>query len=51
MGETYSVPVNGVIELIGHGGDRAYQIGDRRLSLEFWPADEFGTRTVPLPEP
>lgn len=50
MGGTYSVPRSGSIELIGHGGDRAYQIGDRSLPLELWPADEFGTRTVPLPD-
>lgn len=51
MGAMYSVPEKGSIELSGHGGDRAYRIGDRSLPLEVWPADEFGTRTVPLPEP
>ncbi len=50
MGETYSVPGNGSIELIGHGGDRTYHVGDRRLPLEVGPADEFGMRTVPLPD-
>src|SRR5215210_8086135 len=49
MGETYSVPASGSIELIGHGGDREYQIGERVLPLEVWPINEFGSRTVPLP--
>ena len=49
MGETYSVPKNGSIELIGHGGDRQYEIGGRTLPLEVWPINEFGSRTVPLP--
>ncbi len=51
MGETYSVPKSGSIELIGHGGDREYQVADRTLPLEVWPINEFGTRTVPLPQP
>ena len=50
MGETYSVPKSGAIELIGHGGDREYQFAERTLPLEVWPIDEFGTRTVPLPQ-
>jgi len=49
MGESYSVPKSGSIELIGHGGDREYQFADRILPLEVWPINEFGTRTVPLP--
>jgi hypothetical protein len=49
MGDTYSVPKSGWIELIGHGGDREYQFADRKLPLEVWPIDAFGTRTVPLP--
>jgi len=51
MGETYSVPKSGSIELIGHGGDKEYQIAERKLPLEVWPIDAFGTRTVPLPAP
>src|SRR5436190_212786 len=50
MGESYSVPKSGSIELIGHGGDKEYELGDRRLPLEVWPIDAFGTRTVPLPK-
>ena len=49
MGETYSVPARGWIELISNGGDTVYQISDRTLPLEVWPINEFGTRTVPLP--
>ena len=51
MGETYTVPQRGSIELIGHGGDTVYQFADRTLPLEVWPIDAFGTRTVPLPGP
>jgi hypothetical protein len=50
MGRTYSVPPKGFIELIGHGGDRQYDFDGRGLPLEMWPIDEFGTRTVPLPD-
>lgn len=50
MGEAYSVPKGGSIELIGHGGDKEYEFADRRLPLEVWPIDAFGTRTVPLPK-
>src|SRR5213596_2016021 len=50
MGETYSVPKSGSIELIGHGGETSYQFAERQLPLEVWPIDGFGTRTVPLPK-
>src|SRR5437763_9381882 len=50
MGESYSVPKNGSIELIGHGGDKEYEFANHRLPLEVWPIDAFGTRTVPLPK-
>ena len=50
MGESYAVPKSGSIELIGHGGDKEYEFSDRRLPLEVWPIDAFGTRTVPLPK-
>jgi hypothetical protein len=49
MGEAYSVPKSGWIELIGHGADTSYQIAERTLPLDVWPINEFGTRTVPLP--
>lgn len=50
MGETYSVPKRGWIELIREGGDLdTYQVAEKTLPLEVWPIDEFGTRTVPLP--
>src|SRR5262245_42418746 len=48
MGETYTVPPRGWIELIRDGGDTNYQSGEKTLPLEVWPIDEFGTRTVPL---
>ena len=49
MGESYSVPKGGSIELIGDG-DKEYEFANRRLPLEVWPIDAFGTRTVPLPK-
>src|SRR5207244_11601432 len=51
MGETYSVPKRGWIELIRDGGETTYQFAERTLPLEVWPINEFGTRTVPLPVP
>ena len=50
MGEIYSVPKSGSIELLGHGGDKSYQFDDRKLPLDVWPLNEFGTRTVQLPD-
>ena len=49
MGESYTVPKRGWIELIRDGGDTTYQFASRTLELEVWPINEFGTRTVPLP--
>jgi hypothetical protein len=49
MGESYSVPKRGWIELIRDGGDTTYTIAEKTLPLEVWPINEFGTRTVPLP--
>jgi hypothetical protein len=49
MGETWTVPKKGSIELIGHGGDREYRIEGKTLPLEVWPINEFGTRTVQMP--
>src|SRR5947209_11213537 len=48
-GATYSVPNSGSIELVGHGDETVYQFADRKLPLDVWPINEFGTRTVPLP--
>jgi hypothetical protein len=50
-GQTYSVPRSGSIELIGHGGESVYEFADRKLRLDVWPMNEFGTRMVPLPQP
>src|SRR5258708_37733024 len=50
-GERYSVPASGWIELLGHGGAKAYLAANgRTLPLDVWPIDAFGTRTVPLQE-
>ena len=50
-GKQYTVPARGWIELIGHGRDSKYAANGRDLSLDVWPIDDFGTRTVPLPTP
>ena|SRR5438034_883370 len=50
-GDTYSVPKSGSIELISEGGEALYQFAERKLPLDVWPIDAFGTRTVPLPNP
>jgi len=50
-GKQYTVPQRGWIELISHGRDSKYAANGRDLSLDVWPIDEFGTRTVPLPNP
>ena len=49
MGDMYTVPARGWIELIRDGGDTTYQFAEKTLPLEVWPINEFGTRTVPLP--
>jgi hypothetical protein len=50
-GAAYSVPTSGSIELMGHGSETQYQFASRKLPLDVWPIDAFGTRTVPLPNP
>jgi len=48
-GAKYSVPKNGSIELLSEREDHAYLAANgRRLPLDVWPIDAFGTRTVPL---
>jgi hypothetical protein len=49
-GKQYVVPPRGWIELIGHGPDSRYAAKGRDLPLDTWPIDEFGTRTVNLPQ-
>ena len=49
-GKQYVVPPRGWIELIGHGPNSRYAANGRDLSLDVWPIDEFGTRTVTLPQ-
>lgn len=46
-GRQYAVPQSGAIELVGHGGETNYQLAGKRLPLDVWPIDSFGTRTVP----
>ena len=48
-GKQYTVPQRGWIELISHGSDSQYAANGRDLALDVWPIDDFGTRTVPLP--
>lgn len=48
--ESYRVPTTGTIELIAEKRISDYQVGERSLPLNVWPLDEFGTRTVPLPQ-
>lgn len=50
MGKPYTVGPRGWIELIGHGAASKYSANGRDLPLDVWPIDEFGTRTVPLPQ-
>jgi len=51
MGKPYTVPPRGWIELISHGRDSKAIAGGRELTLDVWPIDDFGTRSVPLPNP
>ena len=50
-GTTYSLPPSGWIELIREGEESVYLAADgRKLPLDCWPIDAFGTRTVPVQE-
>lgn len=51
-GTRYVVPRSGWVELIAERppANRTVAYG-RELILDVWPADEFGTRHVPLPQP
>ncbi|HEX8155127.1 MAG TPA: hypothetical protein VF698_18490 [Thermoanaerobaculia bacterium] len=48
-GDRYVVPAGGTIELLASPRHIEYQVAGRKLPLNVWPIDEFGTRTVPLP--
>jgi len=50
-GATYSVPRSGWIELLADGGPTYLAANGRSLPLDVWPADAFGTRTVPVQAP
>lgn len=48
--EEYVVPTGGWIELISSRQKTTeYEANGRALSLDVWPIDNFGFRTVPLP--
>jgi len=49
-GSTYVVPASGWIELLAKRQPANYLVSGRELPLDVWPADEFGTRKVPLPQ-
>ena len=51
MDKPYTVGPRGWIELIGHGPASKYSANGRDLPLDVWPMDDFGMRTVPLPQP
>jgi hypothetical protein len=50
-GDTYTVPIEGSIELIASPRRKTYAVKGRSLPLEVWPRDQFGFREVPLPSP
>ena len=47
-GETFRVPASGSIELIASRSPE-YIVDGKKLPLDVWPIDEFGSRAVPLP--
>jgi hypothetical protein len=48
-GDRFVIPASGWIELIAIKGADNYQMNDRRLPLNVWPRDEFGTEIVRMP--
>ncbi len=48
-GTAYRVPASGSIELIASKNNE-YQIGGKSLPLDVWPINDFGIRTVTLPQ-
>ncbi len=50
-GDVYRIPQRRWIELIADSSSNTtYHAGGRELPLNVWPADEFGFRTVHVPE-
>ncbi|HEX6158631.1 MAG TPA: hypothetical protein VF111_00600 [Thermoanaerobaculia bacterium] len=47
-GDDYVIPLRGEIELIAGRRSSSYRLGEKKLSLEPWPLDGFGRRTVNL---
>jgi hypothetical protein len=47
-GDSYVVPLAGQIELIAGRRSKSYRVANQQLSLEPWPLDGFGRRTVRL---
>jgi len=48
-GEKYTVPTSGSIELIASKKATEAELAGNQISLDLFPIDEFGTRTIPLP--
>ena len=48
-GEKYAVPASGSIELIASKKATEAEFAGNHVSLDLFPIDEFGTRTIPLP--
>ena len=48
-GDSYRVPDSGTIELISTRA-KNYEVNGRSLPLNLWPKDQFGMRTIPLPQ-
>jgi hypothetical protein len=49
-GEKYAVPTSGSIELIASKKATEAEFAGNHVSLDLFPIDEFGTRTIPLPQ-
>jgi len=48
-GAKYAVPTSGSIELIASKAATDAEFAGNHVSLDLFPIDEFGTRTIPLP--
>jgi hypothetical protein len=48
-GAKYTVPTSGSIELIASKKATEAEFAGNHVSLDLFPIDEFGTRTIPLP--
>ena len=48
-GDEFSIPKSGSIELISSRSGNTYELAGRKLPLNVFPVDDFGTETVSLP--